>query len=221
MFTSRAEHRLAAAHRQCGRAPDAASAALWGWWTMSGGRDSRRGAERLERNRARAASAARAHRRRVDAVAQAMGAPAGDARRCRGGWVSLWKPPPGDEHLDEATFVAELQVPRVRASATTTSGRARCAGAPRAFPRAFAYAGIPGLSREVVERLSAVGPTRSVRPSRVPGVTPAAVAILASRLARRVKWLWCLRTPSANRAMPKRSALAVRRALQLARCNRL
>lgn len=55
----------------------------------------------------------------------------------------------------------------------------------RSIPRDFEYAGIPGLSREVVDRLTAVRPTTLGQAGRVPGVTPAAVAIVAARLARR------------------------------------
>lgn len=55
----------------------------------------------------------------------------------------------------------------------------------RVIPAGFEYAGIPGLSREVVERLSSVRPATLGQAGRVPGVTPAAVAIVASRLARR------------------------------------
>ena len=44
----------------------------------------------------------------------------------------------------------------------------------RRFPTSFAFDGIPGLSREMVERLSRCGPARSARRSRIPGVTPAA-----------------------------------------------
>ncbi len=54
----------------------------------------------------------------------------------------------------------------------------------RAFPSGFSFSGIPGLSREVVERLEAVRPATLGQAGRVPGVTPAAVAILAARLAR-------------------------------------
>lgn len=55
----------------------------------------------------------------------------------------------------------------------------------RIIPADFEYAGVPGLSREVVERLSSVRPATLGQAGRVPGVTPAAVAIVASRLARR------------------------------------
>lgn len=55
----------------------------------------------------------------------------------------------------------------------------------RVIPADFEYTGVPGLSREVVERLSSVRPATLGQAGRVPGVTPAAVAIVASRLARR------------------------------------
>lgn len=55
----------------------------------------------------------------------------------------------------------------------------------RAIPPDFQYLGIPGLSREVVERLSSVRPATLGQAGRVPGVTPAAVAIVAAKLARR------------------------------------
>ena len=53
-----------------------------------------------------------------------------------------------------------------------------------AIPDGFEYRGIAGLSREVVERLSAVRPVTLGQASRVPGITPAAVAIVAARLGR-------------------------------------
>lgn len=54
----------------------------------------------------------------------------------------------------------------------------------REIPSDFEYEGIPGLSREVVERLTAVRPVTLGQAGRVPGVTPAAVAVVASRVAR-------------------------------------
>jgi tRNA uridine 5-carboxymethylaminomethyl modification enzyme len=55
----------------------------------------------------------------------------------------------------------------------------------RRIPVSFAYAGIPGLSREMVERLGAIRPETLGQASRIPGVTPAAVSILAGHLERR------------------------------------
>jgi tRNA uridine 5-carboxymethylaminomethyl modification enzyme len=54
----------------------------------------------------------------------------------------------------------------------------------RAIPLEFAYQGIPGLSREIVERLTMVRPATLGQASRIPGVTPAAVAVIAAYLDR-------------------------------------
>jgi tRNA uridine 5-carboxymethylaminomethyl modification enzyme len=48
----------------------------------------------------------------------------------------------------------------------------------RPIPPAFAFAGIPGLSREIQEKLNRVRPVTLGQAARIPGVTPAAVAIL-------------------------------------------
>ena len=50
----------------------------------------------------------------------------------------------------------------------------------RAIPAGFVFSGIPGLSREMVERLSHIRPATLGHASRIPGVTPAAVALIAS-----------------------------------------
>jgi tRNA uridine 5-carboxymethylaminomethyl modification enzyme len=52
----------------------------------------------------------------------------------------------------------------------------------RSIPAGFAFGDVPGLSREIVERLSQVRPDTVGQAGRVPGVTPAAVAVLARRL---------------------------------------
>jgi tRNA uridine 5-carboxymethylaminomethyl modification enzyme len=54
----------------------------------------------------------------------------------------------------------------------------------RLIPRDFEFAGIPGLSRESVERLSSVRPGTLGQALRIPGITPAAVAVLAAYLDR-------------------------------------
>ena len=48
----------------------------------------------------------------------------------------------------------------------------------RQIPDDFVYEGIPGLSLEVVEKLKRVGPRTLGQAGRIPGVTPAAVAVL-------------------------------------------
>jgi tRNA uridine 5-carboxymethylaminomethyl modification enzyme len=55
----------------------------------------------------------------------------------------------------------------------------------RPIPRDFAFTGIPGLSREMVDRLSQIRPATLGQASRIPGVTPAAVALVGSHLDRR------------------------------------
>ena len=54
----------------------------------------------------------------------------------------------------------------------------------RAIPAGFAFSRVPGLSREVVERLSHVQPVTLGQALRVPGVTPAAVAVIAVYVKR-------------------------------------
>jgi tRNA uridine 5-carboxymethylaminomethyl modification enzyme len=54
----------------------------------------------------------------------------------------------------------------------------------RRIPTEFQFELVPGLSREVVQRLSAVRPETLGQAGRVPGVTPAAVAVIAVYLNR-------------------------------------
>jgi tRNA uridine 5-carboxymethylaminomethyl modification enzyme len=54
----------------------------------------------------------------------------------------------------------------------------------RQIPPAIQYAKIPGLSREVSERLERVRPETLGQAARIPGITPAAVAILEIFIAR-------------------------------------
>ena len=48
----------------------------------------------------------------------------------------------------------------------------------RIIPAWFEYQGVPGLSREMVEKLTRVRPRTLGQASRIPGVTPAAIAIV-------------------------------------------
>jgi tRNA U34 5-carboxymethylaminomethyl modifying enzyme MnmG/GidA len=54
----------------------------------------------------------------------------------------------------------------------------------RLIPRAFPFARVPGLSHEVVQRLSQVRPETLGQASRIPGMTPAAVMVLGAYLDR-------------------------------------
>jgi tRNA uridine 5-carboxymethylaminomethyl modification enzyme len=54
----------------------------------------------------------------------------------------------------------------------------------RRIPPDFRFKGVPGLSREVVDRLTQVKPSTLGQAGRIPGVTPAAVAVIAAYLDR-------------------------------------
>ena len=53
------------------------------------------------------------------------------------------------------------------------------------IPEDFDYAGLPGLSSEVQQRLSTAAPPTLGHAARLPGVTPAAISVLAIQLKRR------------------------------------
>lgn len=50
----------------------------------------------------------------------------------------------------------------------------------RAIPPDFSYRGVPGLSREMVQRFEEVRPETLGQAARIPGVTPAAVAVVGA-----------------------------------------
>ena len=54
----------------------------------------------------------------------------------------------------------------------------------RRIPPDFPFASVPGLSREMVQRFSQVRPDTLGQALRIPGVTPAAVAVLSSYVGR-------------------------------------
>jgi tRNA uridine 5-carboxymethylaminomethyl modification enzyme len=52
------------------------------------------------------------------------------------------------------------------------------------IPSRFSYQGIPGLSREIVEKLTKIRPASLGQAGRIPGMTPAAISILMVYLHR-------------------------------------
>jgi tRNA uridine 5-carboxymethylaminomethyl modification enzyme len=54
----------------------------------------------------------------------------------------------------------------------------------RQIPKAFPFDRVPGLSKEVVYRLSQVRPDTIGHALRIPGVTPAAAAVLSAYVGR-------------------------------------
>jgi tRNA uridine 5-carboxymethylaminomethyl modification enzyme len=69
----------------------------------------------------------------------------------------------------------------------------------RRIPPEFDYRAVPGLSREIVERLSHVRPANVGQALRIPGVTPAAGAVIASYVGR----------PSSSTMTPRSEAPAL------------
>ena len=98
----------------------------------------------------------------------------------------------GDVTLDVAPDCGELDLTSVE-TAIKYEGylkqeESRAARASRherrRIPAGFPFARVPGLSREAVERLSQVRPETLGQASRIPGMTPAAVAVLGAFLSR-------------------------------------
>lgn len=54
----------------------------------------------------------------------------------------------------------------------------------RSIPDEFPFAAVPGLSREMIQRLGDVRPATLGQAARIPGVTPAAVAVVAAYIDR-------------------------------------
>jgi len=57
----------------------------------------------------------------------------------------------------------------------------------RRIPTDFPFEQVPGLSKEVIQRLRQVRPDTLGHALRIPGVTPAAVAVLATYVTRSVR----------------------------------
>ena len=98
----------------------------------------------------------------------------------------------GIVHVDDGGEVAALELASVetvvkyegylRRQEATVARSSR--DERRRIPGGFPYNEVPGLSREVVQRLSEVCPETLGQAGRVPGVTPAAVAVLGAFIKR-------------------------------------
>jgi tRNA uridine 5-carboxymethylaminomethyl modification enzyme len=90
---------------------------------------------------------------------------------------------PSARALDVASIENEIKYAGYLKQETARADRMR-RQERRRIPDGFAFARVPGLSREVVQRLSQVRPETLGQASRVPGVTPAAVAVLGAFIER-------------------------------------
>ena len=181
MFTSRAEHRLilridnadlrlTPIGRDAGLVDDERWAAF----------EDRRA--RLERNRGRAAAAKVKIGGDTMTAANALARPDVTLRDLASQGFEI-ETSASTPHVDAATLEAELTYRGYLKRDDAVLARVR-ADEARAIPEAFDYRNLPGLSREVVQRLSEIRPATIGQAGRIPGVTPAAVAIVASKLAR-------------------------------------
>ena len=87
----------------------------------------------------------------------------------------------GESDLDLAVLEASVKFEGYIRREEAASARRRAAE-HRRIPTTFEYRGVPGLSREAVERLTSVRPETLGQAGRIPGMTPAAVAVLAHHL---------------------------------------
>ena len=183
MFTSRAEHRLLlridnADLRLTPRGRDVGLVCDERWTRFEDRR------ARYERNRAvvrrttvaldggvrlRAAQALRRPEVRLEELAE------------RGG-IAL-EIAAGQRQVDLASVETEFKYAGYLDRQTAAVARAQRQEGLR-IPREFRYDGVPGLSREIVERLTETRPATLGQARRVPGVTPAAVTVIAACVAR-------------------------------------
>jgi tRNA uridine 5-carboxymethylaminomethyl modification enzyme len=89
----------------------------------------------------------------------------------------LPKSPAAEEAMADATYAPYLTRQRDEL-AVRSRDRAVC------IPSRFEFAGVPGLSNEMRERLESAGPANLDQAARVPGVTPAALSALHFALVR-------------------------------------
>ena len=89
----------------------------------------------------------------------------------------------GQEHVDLSSVETEFKYAGYLQRQQAAIERAR-RDEQRCIPDGFQYEGVPGLSREIVQRLTEIHPETLGQALRIPGVTPAAVAVIAAYVAR-------------------------------------
>jgi tRNA uridine 5-carboxymethylaminomethyl modification enzyme len=89
----------------------------------------------------------------------------------------------GSEDMDLAAVETDVKYEGYVRREEAAAHRAR-RERTRRIPEDFDYSGLPGLTTEAIERLSDVRPETLGQAGRVPGVTPAAVAVLGFHLEK-------------------------------------
>jgi tRNA uridine 5-carboxymethylaminomethyl modification enzyme len=181
MFTSRAEHRLLLRidNADLRLTPRGRSLGLVGEgsWRRFEAR-----AHRLDRNRARLLTSTRVDDGVRASVWQRLKRP--DVRLTDVAEGLDLELTAGVGNLDAANLETEVKYEGYVARQRAEVARAQ-RDESRGIPEDFRYAGVPGLSHEVVQRLSEIRPETVGQASRVSGVTPAAAAVIVRELRRR------------------------------------
>ena len=173
-----------AAHRQRRPAPHPQGPPRWEWWTTSGGRGLRGGASAIEEN----LQTLRSSLVRVDGGARAPAAQALRRPELRlsdlvsSGEVVV--DTTREDHMLDITSV-ETTVKYEGYLQRQSQAVARAQSSERRrIPVEFPFDRVPGLSREMIQRFSEVRPETLGQAQRIPGVTPAAVAVVGAYIDR-------------------------------------
>jgi tRNA uridine 5-carboxymethylaminomethyl modification enzyme len=118
-----------------------------------------------------------------DVLTSAIDSKPMDTRSAYRGAIPALQIDPDDAELDLASAETAIKYAGYLRRQEAEIARARKAERRR-IPQNFPFQRVPGLSREVVQRLSQVQPDTLGQALRIPGVTPAAVAVLAAYVGR-------------------------------------